>query len=123
MIFTLLLVAQISHAGELCASPSASTAPAQAAAAETSGAISSPRTHCRTDPGCAEARSESPACAATGPDANSIVAGTSDFKHAVLAASAAAHSTPSIETASAAFPKLAAPSHPPLRTLFCRYLI
>lgn len=123
-IFALLLVTQLSYAGELCRSVTGWAAPAHAMAAEHPGPISSAVSDCLADAGCPTAASESPACAASRQEMSpSAFAATLGFEPAIFTGSDAPQWTPAVRIASAAFPKLAASSQPPLRNLFCRYLI
>lgn len=123
-IFALLLVTQLSYAGELCRGMAGRATPAHAAPAEGAEAMPSARSNCRADPGCQMAASDTPECVASRHDsALNAVAAPAGSDSVIFTTSASPQWTPAVPSASAAIPKLAAASHPPLRNLYCRYLI
>ena len=123
-IFMLLLVSQLSYAGELCRSVTGRVAAAHTAPAGGPEAMSSARVDCRSDPACAEAASDAAACVASRYEpALSAVALTTGFEPAILTGAIGAQWMPSVQNASAAFRNVAAVPHPSLRNLYCRYLV
>ena len=123
-ILALLFVTQLSYAGGLCRSVTGWVALVHAMAAEHLGPMSSAVSDCLADPGCPTAASESPACVASRQEVSpGAFAATTGFEPAIFTGSDAPQWTSAIRIASAAFPKLAASSQPPVRNLFCRYLV
>ena len=124
VIFTLLFVTQLSYAGELCRPLAGQGTPAHAATVQELEGTASADIDCEALTVCAEAASESPACTASRlePSLNAV-ATTTGFELGIFAGPVGPQRTLAIRTASGAPPTLAATSHPPVRTLFCRYLI
>jgi hypothetical protein len=123
VIFTLLLATQLSYAGELCRPLAGQGTPAHSGTVQ--AAEQAPADiDCDALTVCAEAASESPACTASRlePSLNAL-ATTTGLELGILARPAGPEWTLAIRTARGAPSKLAATLHPPLRTLFCRYLI
>ena len=123
VIFTLLLVTQLSYAEELCP-PVAGQGAMHPATMQDLQTVSSAGLDCGAHPGCVEADSQSRACTASRIDPSlSDVALANSFEPGNFAGTFGPQSTLAVRTASGAPPKLVATTHRPLRTLFCRYLI
>jgi hypothetical protein len=124
-ILALLLVTQVSYAGGVCQPLAGWKTLAHTAVTQEAGSPPSAEVDCRAHSACREAVSELPACTASRLEPSlSAVATTSALELGIFGASAGPQWTLAIRMASGPpLPKLAATSHPPLRTLFCRYLV